>query len=154
MRRSNRGSRRRGATVVETALVLPVFLILVLGMIDLGIGVFRQGTLSQAARQGARKAAVHGKQAPSGWDGGPWGVAAIDQPLTATGVPVVDAVKPMLASCPAADTRVLVEWPQGTNATGSSVRVTVTSDYTPLITFIFGNPRITLRATSTMLISH
>ncbi len=53
--------RRRGAAVLETALVLPAFLIITLGTLDLGVGVFRYHVLAQVARHGARQAIVHGR---------------------------------------------------------------------------------------------
>ncbi len=154
MQRLNRHGRRRGAVTLEAAIVIPIFLMIVLGMVDLGIGVFRQATLSQAARVAARKAAVHGQMAPSGWEGGTWGATAIDQNLTATGVAVVTAVKPLLASCPPAETRILVAWPDGNNKVGSRVRVQVTSPYQPIMTYIFGSLSVPLSATSTVQISH
>ena len=49
----------RGQTLVETALVLPVFLMLVLGLIVLGIGLFYQQQITNAAREAARYAAIH-----------------------------------------------------------------------------------------------
>jgi Flp pilus assembly protein TadG len=154
MRLSNRRPSRRGAATLEAAIVVPVFLLLVLGTIDIGLAVSRQSSLSQAARQGARKAAVHGKLAPAGWDGGPWGVDTIEEPIAVSGNYAVDAVKPMLVNCPVDQTYVRFEWPEGRNDVGNQVRVTVTSEYTPMMTFIFGAPTITLRATSTMMISH
>lgn len=50
--------RRRGQTLVEFALVLPVFLLIVFGLIDMGRYVYLTSSLSQAAREGARVAAV------------------------------------------------------------------------------------------------
>ena len=154
MRAAGRTPVRRGAVTVEAAIVVPVFLMLVLGVIDLSIGVLRQETLSHAAREAARHAVVHGQLCPAGWNGGPWGTATIDQPMTASGTPAVDLVKPALVTCPEADTRVRVEWPAGSNRPGSPVRVTVTSVYTPIVTWIFGNPTITLTASSTMPVCH
>lgn len=49
---------RRGQNLVEFALVLPIFLLLVFGMIDVGRLVYMNSTLSQAAREGARVASV------------------------------------------------------------------------------------------------
>jgi Flp pilus assembly protein TadG len=43
---------------VEFALTLPIFLLLIFGLIDMGRFVFGQSTLSQAAREGARLGAV------------------------------------------------------------------------------------------------
>jgi hypothetical protein len=48
-----------GQTLVETALVLPLFLTVVLGVIVLGIGLFYQQQITNAAREAARYAAVH-----------------------------------------------------------------------------------------------
>jgi Flp pilus assembly protein TadG len=55
-----RRQRRTGAALVETALVYPILFLLVLGIIMLGIGVFRYQQVAHAAREGARWAAVHG----------------------------------------------------------------------------------------------
>jgi hypothetical protein len=148
------GNRRRGATLVEAAITLLVFLVLVVGLADLTVGVLRFNTLSQAARQGAREAVVHGRQAPAGWNGGPWGPDTIDVVASAEGVPVADAVRPMLVNCDPDQTRIVAEWPDGSNAVGKRVRVTVTTPYRPLVTFLFGNPTFTLRAVSTMPIAH
>ena len=51
-------SRGRGQTLVEFALVLPVFMLLLFGLIDMGRYVYLNSTLSQAAREAARVAAV------------------------------------------------------------------------------------------------
>jgi Flp pilus assembly protein TadG len=54
--------RRRGATVVECALVFPVFIGLVFGLVVGGMGVFYYQEVASLAREGARYAAVHGAQ--------------------------------------------------------------------------------------------
>ncbi len=51
--------RGRGQTLVEFALIAPLLFILVGGIIGLGIGVFYQQQLTNAAREGARYAAIH-----------------------------------------------------------------------------------------------
>jgi hypothetical protein len=51
-------SRARGQALAETALVLPVFFLLLLGLVDGARLVFTDSTLSQAARVGARVASV------------------------------------------------------------------------------------------------
>jgi Flp pilus assembly protein TadG len=53
-----RAQRSRGQSLVEFALVLPVFMLLLFGLIDMGRYVYMNSTLSQAAREGARVAAV------------------------------------------------------------------------------------------------
>jgi Flp pilus assembly protein TadG len=48
----------RGAAAVEMALVLPVLLLVVLGMVDFGLALNAKITLNEAAREGARWAAI------------------------------------------------------------------------------------------------
>ncbi|HEV3085414.1 MAG TPA: TadE/TadG family type IV pilus assembly protein [Gemmataceae bacterium] len=54
---------RRGAVLVEGAIVYPVFLMLIFMLIIGGMGVFRYQQVACLAREAARYAAVHG----SGW---------------------------------------------------------------------------------------
>lgn len=54
------GGRRKGAATVELALVCPIALLMILGMIVLGLGVFRYQQVEALAREGARWAAVRG----------------------------------------------------------------------------------------------
>jgi Flp pilus assembly protein TadG len=145
---------RRGATAAETAVVVLVFLILVLGMLDLGIGVLRYNSVSHAARQAARQAMVHGSLAPAKVQGGPWGPDTIDAKASSSGTPAVATLQPYLFTCDLDKTTVHVEWPDGSNEPGKRVRVTVSTPYQPMMTFIFGNPSITLQATSTITIAH
>lgn len=49
----------RGQAMVELALVLPLFLMLLFGIIVLGIGVFYQQQITNAAREAARYASIH-----------------------------------------------------------------------------------------------
>jgi Flp pilus assembly protein TadG len=53
-RRSGGNTRDRGAAAVEFALLLPVLLLIVFGIIDFGRALNAQITLTQAAREGAR----------------------------------------------------------------------------------------------------
>jgi Flp pilus assembly protein TadG len=48
----------RGQTMVEFALVLPIFVVLLFGIVQFGIAFNNYITLTDAARAGARKAAV------------------------------------------------------------------------------------------------
>jgi hypothetical protein len=50
---------RRGQSLVEFALVLPLFVLVLSGIMTLGIGVFYQQQLTNAAREAARYAAIH-----------------------------------------------------------------------------------------------
>ena len=53
-----RGSRR-GQALVEFALVMPIFILLLVAIFDLGRAVFAFNTLTNAAREGARMAIVN-----------------------------------------------------------------------------------------------
>jgi hypothetical protein len=55
---------RRGQTLVETALVLPLFLMVLFGIIIVGLGVFYQQQLTNAAREAARYASIHSATEP------------------------------------------------------------------------------------------
>jgi Flp pilus assembly protein TadG len=48
----------KGQTLVETALILPILLILVLGIFEFGRAMYIKNTLNNAARAGARAAVV------------------------------------------------------------------------------------------------
>jgi len=52
------GGVDRGATAVEFALLLPLLLVIVLGIVDFGRALNAQITLTQAAREGVRLAAL------------------------------------------------------------------------------------------------
>ena len=49
----------RGQSLVEFALVFPVVALLIFGLVDLGRAVYAYSTIANAARQGARVAAVN-----------------------------------------------------------------------------------------------
>ena len=51
---------RRGAAVVEFAMVVPVFVLLIFGMIEFGRAVMVQQVLVNATREGARQAVLDG----------------------------------------------------------------------------------------------
>ena len=147
-------NRRRGGAVLELSFSLMLFLTLTMGTFDLGVGVFRSHILSQVARQGARRAAVHGERATGL---GSWGPAQIDVTGNAAGVPIVDGpdgIQGMLVGCDLAQTQIKVEWLDGDNKIDQKVKVTVTSPYQPVLSFIFGNDQSTLSASSTMRIAH
>ncbi len=143
---------RRGATVAELAVVMGIFLTLVLGMLDLGLGVFRYNLLAQAARQGARQAIVHGDMADRL---GTWGPGAYSG-TAADGTEIALAIQPLLRGIDPAQVSIQAEWLDGGNEVAEEhrVRITVSTPYQPAMTFIFGNPTFTLEATSTMAIAH
>jgi hypothetical protein len=55
--------RTRGQALTEFALVFPILLLFLLGIIVLGLGVFYQQQLQNAAREAARFASIHSSEA-------------------------------------------------------------------------------------------
>lgn len=51
---TSRGLRQRGQSLVEFALVAPIFLIIVFGVVDFSLGLKAWLTLTNASREGAR----------------------------------------------------------------------------------------------------
>jgi Flp pilus assembly protein TadG len=148
-----RRDRRRGAAMVEAAIILTVFFTLVFGMLDLGMAVFRQQRISEVARQLARKAIVQGVNAPSTLNGGPWG------PTTYTGTgsasdSIATSIQRYLGGLNPSQVNLKVVWPDNNNNVESRIQVTVTTTWTPMFTYIFGGATWTLRAESTMPIAH
>ncbi len=70
--------RDRGAAAVEFALLLPVLLLLVFGIIDFGRALNAQITLTQAAREGARLDAVGSTKVASGTQGAATGLNPVN----------------------------------------------------------------------------
>jgi Flp pilus assembly protein TadG len=60
MRRQFGRSRSRGQGLVEFALVLPIFLVILIGMVDIGRAIWANNSVANAAREAARFASVHG----------------------------------------------------------------------------------------------
>jgi len=63
LRRNRKLGNERGATLIETALVLPLLLLMVLGILDFGMLFWRFEGVTNAAREGARVAILPGYSA-------------------------------------------------------------------------------------------
>jgi len=155
MRNKAEGGRRkaesrRGATTVELAVVLMVFLTIIFGMMDLSLAVLRYHVTSQSARQAARIAIIHGELAPP--EQTTWGTTTVTTNLDADSE-VPNAVRPYITSLDPAQTTLTLEWPDGNTRVGSKVTATVQTQYTPIITFLFSG-NFTITAQSTMQIAH
>ena len=124
MKSFRRGGDARGQTLVEFALVVPIFILLVLGIFDVGRAVFNYSTVANAAREGAREAIVN--QDPVAVK-----AAAKDAGI---GLGLTDA-DITLAPCAAQD---------------CAYSVTVTYDYEPATPFIGQLFNPTLKSTAVM----
>lgn len=58
-------ARHKGAAVIEFALVLPVLLMILLGIIDFGLAIYTQSVITHASREGARAGVVLALNRPS-----------------------------------------------------------------------------------------
>lgn len=121
---------QRGQSLVELALLVPVLILILIGIIDFGRVFNAYITITNAAREGARYGAMH----PDDADGIK---ARVVNEATASGVNVED---------------VEVEFPNGTSEPGNPIRVKVIYGF-PLITaFLFGGGTITLQSAAEMVI--
>jgi Flp pilus assembly protein TadG len=118
----------RGASAVEFGLVIPILLILVLGIVEFGHAFQVQGTLSAAAREGARAMALRNDQAQA--------KAAVRDAASALDPDIADSqITITPAACP-------------TGATNQNVRLTITYPM-PFLTDFFG-ASITMSGTGVM----
>jgi Flp pilus assembly protein TadG len=93
-----RRRRFRGQSLVEFALILPIFLLILFGLVDMGRAVYANSTLSQASREAARLVSVQASwvgstDANCNTDGGP--VCPAD--LNALRANALDAANRMMA---------------------------------------------------------
>jgi Flp pilus assembly protein TadG len=56
---ATRHSRARGQTLVEFALVIPILIVMLMGIFDLGRAIFAYNAITNAAREGARLGIVN-----------------------------------------------------------------------------------------------
>jgi Flp pilus assembly protein TadG len=113
----------RGAAAVEFALVLPLFLLLLLGMVDFARAFNIQLTLSDAAAQGARTLAVGGTTSAAR--------SAADAALASTLVSPSEVTYPTAVTCPTTGA-------PGTATASMTVATTNFQFLTPLIGSMLG----------------
>jgi Flp pilus assembly protein TadG len=162
---------RRGAALVEAAIVVSSFLMLVFGMLDLGIVLFRTHVACEAARQGVRNAIVHGYLSRNNSTMNAWGPTPSYYPAltsrslysgsTSYTVQADDAsddlagtIRPYLPGLDPSTVTIQIRWPDGDNDLGNRVTVTVSAPYQHFVPFIFADSTITIGASSTMTIVH
>jgi Flp pilus assembly protein TadG len=134
--------------LVETALVLPLLLLLIVGLFDVGRAVWLSNTLATAVREGSRYGVVHG--ALSGSPTGP-GSATYTPPDTDTAITA--HVRNYAAGVPGSLT-VKSTWPDGNANRGSRIVVSASFPFTPILSQVFlgGGLNITLQSSSTLVI--
>jgi len=121
-----------GASAVEFALVLPVLMMILFGIIEFGIALYQQSILTNASREGARLGIVQSVPAITTGQIN----ATIDTYLTGAGITPGNVSRTIVAG----------------GVTGSPVRVTLTLPYTFVTLPGFGAmvPTINLQAWTEM----
>lgn len=140
--------RERGQALVEFAVVGVVFFIVVFGLIDVGRAVWNYNTLAQATREGTRYAIVHGAHSSD-----PSGPGSTHFTAPTTDAMVTAEVQQYAGGLDASDLTVEADWIDGSNLTGSRVKVTSSYVYEPLCDFL-GLVSFTMTSSSTMRISY
>jgi Flp pilus assembly protein TadG len=161
-----RHNNPRGQAMVEFALVFPIFILLMVGMFDLGRVIWVNDTLATASREAARFAIVHGEKAICPVGPGP---TVPQVPGCMNGSPSRQDIKDVAQKWAAGTSaNVAVHVCYGTvtsctgdtdqlnakNTRGTPVTVTVTSTVGLSLPSLVGFSGFDLTATSTMLVNH
>ncbi len=125
MRRLRAPRSDDGQSLIEFALLLPVLLLLVVGLIDAGGAFISYTALGNAVRESARVAAVHGAGSTA-----PWGPAANDANVTTE-------VRSHATGLVAQNVTVTSSWPAGNNGSGTEVVVSASYGYRPSASSLF-----------------
>jgi Flp pilus assembly protein TadG len=155
-----RGDGERAQSLVEFSLLLPLMLLIITGLIDVGRAVWEENTLAYAAREGTRFLIVHGSTGAPLPDGTP---GATD-PTGEAGCPTVcptqwakNVVTSAAIGVP--NVTVTVTWPTNKGPTPCNDRncpviVDASAPFVPLPSqYLMGNAfQITLRGGSQLVI--
>ena len=155
---------------MEFALVIPIFLVILIGMIDVGRVIWANNALANAAREGARYAVVHGGSKSNPCPVGP--------PGEKTEIPVASSTCPFPSPSREAIRNTVTQFLVGggsnvvitvcygtgcsgdtdvtgaTNERGTAVTVGVSSRVTTIYGTLLNLGTFDLDATSTMLVNH
>lgn len=131
-------AEQRGQAAVEFAFVVVVLMILLVSILELTMFIYTYATLSDAAKEGVRYAAVHGSSGTGSVEADNCGSAI------ATGVPATVLTYASLSLHKLSSGNVSVDCPNG-NTPGSVVQVSINYPYQPL----FGLNWATVRVSAT-----
>jgi Flp pilus assembly protein TadG len=143
------GAEQGAQALVEFALVLPIFLLVITGLIDVARAVWEENTLAYAAREGTRYAIVHGSAGNPRV--GPIHPAQTNPSTFNTGN-IVNVVRQNALGVP--NVTVTIDYPNGDNQRNHSVTVDASSPFVPLPSqYLLGGAfQITLRGGSQLVI--
>jgi Flp pilus assembly protein TadG len=130
----------RGSQVVEFALILPVLLILVFGIIDFGMAIFDKGVITNSSREGARAGVMYRYPQPTAAQVETFVRDAVNRYCASSLITFGGVTTPST----------VVRFSDGTNP-GSDISVTVTYRYSYLVISNFlGVAPMTLSSTVVM----
>jgi Flp pilus assembly protein TadG len=138
----------RAQALVEFALVLPIFLLIVTGVLDVARAVWQENTLAYSAREGTRYAIVHGSS-------GTPVVGPISNTINPSAFNTGNIVTTVRsAAIGVAGVNVTIDYPDGDNQRNHRVTVDATAPFVPLPSqFLLGGAfQITLRGGSQLVI--
>jgi hypothetical protein len=169
----SRRSRSTGQALVEFALIIPIFLVLLMGIFDFGRVVWASNSLAYAAREAARFAIVHGGNPTDVCPVGPlspgYGPAPTATPACPYPAPSKLAIKNLaLSQAMAGGTSIVVtvcygagctgdadsSASDGNNGRGHPVTVTVSSQVPLTVPALLGFSSFNVSGSSTMLVNH
>ncbi len=109
---------QKGSAMIEYALVLSVFFMLIWGFIQFSLILFGFNNATYASRIAIRYAVVHGSTAT----------------YTCTSTDISNIITPLLWGAPSGGTTIVTTW-NPNNTPGSTVSIKVAIQYTPAIPF-------------------
>jgi hypothetical protein len=167
---SRHRAHARGQAMVEFAIVLPIFLAMLLGIVDFGRVIWATNSLSNAASEAARFAIVHGGSANDPCPVGPPGpdanipAASASCPYPAPSKQAVKNVAIGYAIAGGSSVTATVCYGTGcsgdtdaasaTDARGTPVTVVVTSNISLVAPALLGMGSFAITGRSTMLVNH
>lgn len=119
----------RGQALVEFSLAIIVFLVILMGVIDFGMAVYKFNGVSQAAREIARVTSVHPCAVPDALTCPP-GSSAETQAVVATQKGLIPALGNPVFTCIKVDGTPVA--PDPCDFSKHSVQVTITAPYRPV----------------------
>ena len=128
--RTRRGRRTRGQSLVEFAVVLPIFLLILSGILDFGFLLYSRMTVISAAREGARVAIDAPKSTPAQQAQIPSLIQTrVTEAAGGLNTAALTVQSPCIPAC---------SFTAGTAKAGDSVKVTVTYQYRSFFPLLFG----------------
>lgn len=144
---------RGGQALVEFALVAPVLLLTLFGIIELGRFVLAYEAANNAVREGTRYAIVHGYYSVAPVGPSPDGTPDNACPPTTVSTAVVQSVVQGNAYTLPRATSINVCWPDGTNLRGNRISIAADFPFQALAPMV-NLPPINIHAESTLVINN